>query len=91
MMTEELITDVTMGNEKFSVTPSFCEDELRGRWTIFGCVVNSTSPPKECEDKVCIYPIRVKKYPVAVNPKNFQDITTDGGKYQNMHTFLICS
>lgn len=81
---------VQIGNKIAPMDKNLCENELGGKWvTAMGCIVNSRFKHGARNGTVYIHPTGVKKLPVLIPQRNFQNLTGRGGRLDNIHTYSL--
>lgn len=79
-----------IGRETFELTKETCEEVLHGFfYPPLGCIVNASQPHVAKNGDVLIFPLRARKYPVLVEKELFKNLTTDAGRSDNIHTYVL--
>lgn len=79
-----------IGGDVFELTKETCEKVLHGFYfPPFGCIVNARQPHVERNGDILIFPLRTRKYPVIVEKNLFKNLTTDAGRFDNVHTYAL--
>ena len=80
---------VTIAGEKIELDANTGQNILRGKMTQMGCLINAKTKAYKKNGLVSVFPLRAKTYPVLVEDKKLEDLTTDAGKWEEVYTYVI--